>query len=253
MALRDDPALAHLDNPLWASLTTLHERLALRPSEGVARGSVGVARYPADVAPFLAIEQDGACVDAALAELVPPGDSVLCVGPRPAVPAGWRLEDFGSILQMVCEQALPGAAPGEVGEGEVAVHERLEGHVVEIDEAHRREAVELAALVYPHYFRPRTPEMGRYFGIYRDGVLAAMAGERMGWPGAREISAVCTRPAFVGRGLARRLMAHLVADLARSGAMAFLHVSPGNVRARRLYERTGWRVRREIAFCALHR
>lgn len=232
MALPDAPALAHLDNPVWASLTTLHAPLAVRsPDEGVAR-------YPADVAPFLAVDQDGARVDESLAALVPAGDSVLCVGPRPALPVGWWLEDFGSIIQMVCEQVAEPEGGGEV---------------VEIEPGRRADVLELAGLVYPHYFRPRTPEMGRYFGIYRDGVLAAMAGERMGWPGAREISAVCTRPAFVGRGLARRLMAHLVAELARSGATAFLHVSPANQRARRLYEGTGWRVRREIAFCALHR
>ena len=221
--------MAQLDNPLWSSLTTLHAPLALT-------AQAGVARYPADVAPFLALETDGAQLDAALAALVPAGDSVLCIGPRPAVPAGWRLEDFGPILQMVCE-----AVPAE----------GVDAEIVEI--ARREDVLALAALVYPHYFRPRTPELGRYFGIYRGGVLAAMAGERMGFPGAREISAVCTRPEFVGQGFARRLMAHLVADLARSGRSAFLHVSPANTRARALYEQTGWRVRRELAFCALHR
>ncbi|MBV8756742.1 MAG: GNAT family N-acetyltransferase [Deltaproteobacteria bacterium] len=241
---------AALDNPLWASLTTLHAGFArnargvAHAASGVAHTGAGVARYPADVAPFLAVERDGARVDAALAELVPAGDTVLCVGPRPAVPAGagWRLEDFGVILQMVAEHVAPPEATG----GET-------GDVVELGPERRADVLALAALVYPHYFRSRTPEMGRYVGIDRDGVLAAMAGERMGWPGAREISAVCTRPEHVGRGLARRLMAHLVDDLARSGAQAFLHVSPANARARQLYEGTGWRVRREMAFCALHR
>jgi GNAT superfamily N-acetyltransferase len=229
----DNRIAAQLDNPLWTSLTTLHAPLA--------RTAEGVARYPAEVAPFLAVEADGASVDVALAALVPRGDTVLCIGPRPAAPAGWRLEDFGPILQMVCEAApVGGRSHGEGGDAEI----------VEI--TRREDVLALAALVYPHYFRPRTPELGRYFGIYRDGVLAAMAGERMGWPGMREISAVCTRPEFVGQGFARRLMAHLVTDLARSGRGAFLHVSPSNTRAWRLYEQTGWRVRRELAFCALH-
>lgn len=231
----DPRTAAPLDNPLWASLTTLHVPLAVTPVN-VAITAAGVARYPANVAPFLAVECEGTRVDDALGELVPAGDTVLCIGPRPAVPEGWRLEDFGVITQMVCEEVPAG---------------RDDPEIVEI--ARREDIVELAALVYPHYFRPRTPALGRYFGIYRGGVVAAMAGERMGWPGAREVSAVCTRPECVGQGMARRLLAHLVADLARSGATAFLHVAPSNRRAVELYERSGWRARREMPFCALHR
>jgi len=258
----DDRTAARLDNPLWSSLTTLHAPLAVSPG-AVAAGAAGVARYPADVAPFLAVEDDRAQLDDALAAIVPTGDSVLCIGPRPAAPAGWRLEDFGAITQMVFEGpaagagsvagAGPAAGAGSVAGAGPAAGER-DAEDAEIVEVVRREDVlELAALVYPHYFRRRTPELGRYFGIYRGGVLAAMAGERMGFPGAREISAVCTRPEFVGQGMARRLMAHLVADLARSGASAFLHVAPSNRRAVELYERTGWRARRPMPFCALHR
>ena len=228
------PQLPRLDNPLWTSLGSLHASLAVTP----AQASAGVVRYPADVAPFLAVEHEGARVDEALAAIVPAGDTVLCIGPRPALPAGWQLDDFGMITQMVLDG---GPAKASAGQDEI----------VEI--ARREDILELAALVYPHYFRPRTPVLGRYFGIYRGGVLAAMAGERMGWPGAREISAVCTRPEHVGQGLARRLMAHLVADLARSGAIAFLHVAPTNRRAVELYERTGWRARRAMPFCALRR
>jgi len=47
-------------------------------------------------------------------------------------------------------------------------------------------------------------ELGRYFGVIENGRLAAMAGERMGMPGFREVSAVCTHPDFLGRGLAQK-------------------------------------------------
>jgi GNAT superfamily N-acetyltransferase len=86
----------------------------------------------------------------------------------------------------------------------------------------------------------------RYFGLHADdGRLAAMVGERMGGAGFREVSAVCTHPDFAGRGLARRLL--------RQGLVPFLHVSPENGRAERLYLEGGYRLRAEVAFWSLRR
>ena len=82
---------------------------------------------------------------------------------------------------------------------------------------------------------------------------SAMIGERMGMPGFREISAVCTHPEWVGRGLARRLLAFLTNDLLERGDTPFLHVSPAHERAWRLYERCGYRIRAALPFCALTR
>jgi predicted GNAT family acetyltransferase len=111
----------------------------------------------------------------------------------------------------------------------------------------------LTALVYPHYFRQRTTDLGRYFGIFEGDRLAAMVGERMAPSGFRELSALCTHPDFAGRGLARRLLAFLSNDNLRGGEIPFLHVSPGNERAKRLYDQSGYRTRSEIAFWSLRR
>src|SRR5207344_2802454 len=80
---------------------------------------------------------------------------------------------------------------------------------VELTREHVPDMLALTALVYPHYFRPRTIEMGRYLGIYAGERLIAMAGERVGLDGCQEISAVCTHPDFLGRGHARRLVANI--------------------------------------------
>ncbi len=215
-----------LDNPLWSSLTTLHRPLA--------RGTSEVLRYPAEVAPFVAVARAG--TGSGMTEIVEPGETVFLVGPRPAVPRGWRLEELGVILQMVCG-APPAVPPGPP--------------IVLLDDP--AAVGELAALVYPHYFRPRTTDLGRYFGIYGGTTLAAMAGERMGMPGYREISAVCTHPDYAGRGLARRLLAYLSDDIARRGDTPFLHVSPGNTRAVALYEHNGYCTRVPMPFAALTR
>jgi hypothetical protein len=67
-----------LDNPLWASLTTLHRALAIE--------SGSTLRYPPEVAPFAAIPELGP-VD------LPVGASGLLVGPQPEGAeslGGWR-------------------------------------------------------------------------------------------------------------------------------------------------------------------
>jgi len=163
---------------------------------------------------------------------------VYFVGPRTAAPRGWRCDDLGLILQMVSSEPIA---------------EVWGPPIVELADRDRPHVLELAALVYPHYFRPRTPELGRYFGIFDGGTLAAMAGERMGFPGYREISAVCTHPDFVGRGLARRLLAYLTTDIAARGDTPFLHVSPANTRAVQLYEANGYRTRMSLAFASVTR
>ena len=96
-------------------------------------------------------------------------------------------------------------------------------------------------------------ELGRYFGIYVDGRLAAMIGERLGTPEAREMSAICTHPDFLGRGYARRLTAFLTNQTLRAGKRPFLHVAYANARAKALYEAMGYALRRDIPFMALRR
>jgi predicted GNAT family acetyltransferase len=125
--------------------------------------------------------------------------------------------------------------------------------VIELAAAHRDDVLALTALVYPHYFRARTMELGRYFGIYQDGRLAAMIGERLGTDTATEVSAICTHPDFTGRGYARRLTAMLSNDLRARGLLPFLHVSHGNPRALQLYRQLGFEHRRDIGFWSLRR
>jgi len=216
-----------LDDPIRGALATQHAALAQRHGHAL--------RYPRDVAPFLGF--DGPLAAESLDALVD-GPTYL-LGPRPDVPAGWEVDDLGGCLQMVCERPVatqPADAPTPL-----------------VTSRHREQVLELTALVYPHYFRTRTVELGRYFGVFEGDRLAAMIGERMALPGKREISAVCTHPDFLGRGLARRLLVWLANELHARGEQPFLHVAPANVRAVRLYEQNGFRVRTELPFLSLTR
>lgn len=223
-----------LDNPFWSSLHSIHGGLAICPSDQAAR-------YPPEFAPFLGVADAGVDADEAVAPLLAPDETVLLLGVLPKLSQAWRLETFRPLAQMIRTEPL-------------AVPEGPE--IIELNETHRDDVLALTALVYPHYFRPRTMELGRYFGIYMPDAkgkvrLAAMIGERLGTDMHTEMSAICTRPDFTGRGYARRLTAFLTNDTLARGRMPFLHVSYENPHAKSLYERIGYRLRRDIPFWAL--
>ena len=224
-----------LDNPFWSSLRSIHRGLAI--------GGGDAARYPSDFALFLGVANADVDADEAVAPLLAPAETVLLLGVLPKLSGAWQLETFRPLAQMIRDEPL----------------ERVDGpDIVALDETHRADVLALTALVYPHYFRPRTMELGRYFGIYVPDAsghvrLAAMIGERLGTDTHVEMSAICTHPDFTGRGYARRLTAFLTNDTLERGRTPFLHVSYGNPQAKSLYERMGYRLRRDIPFWALRR
>jgi len=219
-----------LDNPVWSSLNGEHAALGRR--------SRHAARYLADVAPFVGV--DGAATGGEeLTELISPGESVLFVGPCVEMPSAvWRIEPLESIAQMICDMQ-PSSTDGPA--------------TTELSAAHAADVLDLTARVYPHYFRPRTMLMGRYIGIYNGAKLAAMAGERMRFGHYVELSAICTDPAYTGRGYAQHLVHRLVADIRAADRIPFLHVSHRNTRAKSLYEHLGFRLRADIPLVAAHR
>jgi len=221
---------ADLDNPIWASLQTRHRHLA--------RCTGGAARYAGDVAPFIGVENADASVDDAITSLIEPDQTAYLLGVAPSVSDAYSLKAFAPLTQMICTEAIT------VIDGP---------QIIELSEAHRADVLALTALVYPHYFRPRTMDLGCYFGIYQGDRLAAIIGERLGTDAFQEMSAICTHPDFNGRGYARRLTAMLTNDTLECGRTPFLHVSKLNDRAVRLYEQLGYRHRSDIGFWSVRR
>ena len=221
------------DNPFWAALTSAQAHLAA--------GTARVKRYAADVAPFVAIDTGAGAARAAddVATLVTADESVVFAGRVPDPDPRFEVEQRAAVLQM---DYLPSDVPGESEAfGEIGLAE-IESMLA------------LTGLVYPGYFRRRTPLMGRYYGVFDgDGRLVAMAGERMRTDSHCEISGVCTHPDFVGRGLAGRLVRHAARVILARGERAFLHVSPENTRAVRLYEALGFATRVELPLLRMRR
>jgi ribosomal protein S18 acetylase RimI-like enzyme len=220
-----------LDHPVWESLTTGHADLAR--TNGAAR------RYASLVSPLAAVLEPTPRAFADLAGLIAPAEHVGLVTAEPIeVPAGWQLFRSRPIEQMVCTQPTGETPPVplELGPSDVP------------------EMIALAAATEPGPFLAETIRMGRYYGIRSDdGRLMAMAGERLKLAEFREISAVCTHPDFRGRGLARGLVAFLIAQIVREGNVPILHVKGENNEAKRLYEKLGFHVRRAVQLTVISR
>jgi ribosomal protein S18 acetylase RimI-like enzyme len=221
---------AQFDNPAYASLCGAHAQLA--QVRGRAR------RYPADVAPFLALPTPPTAQDwRDAAELVAPGSYVAGRYGGAKLPDGWQAVQAFDLAQMIEERVTGADCPEAMPLGAADVPEILE----------------LVAQTEPGPFLTRTIELGDYLGIRRDGELVAMAGERFHLDGWTEISAVCTRPDHRGQGLASQLMSALIAGIKRRSERAFLHVMSTNTGAIRLYEELGFRVRQTATLTVVTR
>ena len=220
-----------LDRPVWASLVSHHSPLSA--------GGELARRYLPGVNVFASARDDSADALQALAELVSPGECVYVLQvPAIEVPAQLTLVRSAEGVQMIAARALGAAAD--------------EG-IVRLGAEDAAEMLALARLTEPGPFLERTYVMGRFFGIRVGGRLAAMAGERMRFPGYTEVSGVCTHPDFRGRGLARRLSAAVAAGIEARGERPFLHAWKTNLPALALYRSLGFELRAEVRIALLQR
>ena len=212
-----------LDNIIWHTLSGPHARFAM--------GEGGARRYATGFSPIVGFRDADNPDFAALVPFCAPGEHFYCGGWSGPVPEDWRLDADSTMFNMVWDGDMP--TTDEAPEA------------IPLGAAHTDAVLALAQLAQPGPFGPRTIELGEYFGIFENGQLIAMAGERARMPQFTEISAVCTDPDFQGRGHARTLMEWLLSEITRQGKVAFLHVKAENG-AKRLYEKLGFHVRRVL-------
>ena len=217
-----------LDNPAWAALTT--EQAVFATGTGNAK------RYSPGLLPFTACRDGAGGSMLELDAFIDKGSSFFIIGDLPPLPAGWSIDLELPCAQMLL-QTMPGPVPGAVTPA-----------VVPLGPSDADEMVALITAVQPGYYLRDTHLLGSYFGIKENGRLVAMAGERMRLTGYSELSAICTLPAYTGRGYAQQLMKHLCSEHAPNGIISFLHVALTNQRAIRLYEHMGFAQRRSIVF-----
>jgi predicted GNAT family acetyltransferase len=118
--------------------------------------------------------------------------------------------------------------------------------IVPLSDEHVPQMMELTALTRPGPFLQQTIRFKNYFGIFIEGRLAAMSGQRMHPLPYLEVSAVCTHPDFRGLGYAKALMLHVMKIILDNSFIPFLHVLSNNSNAIELYKTIGFRTRKQI-------
>ena len=216
-----------LDNPAWAALTGPQAHLAQRHGQA--------ARFQEGMSPFAGLGDSGDPQSwRDLARLVGPGGTAAVIGAIEA-PRGWDVLGEGAGVQLI----------------DTALRAEPDPEAVRLTPDDVVEMLDLISRTRPGPFLPRTIELGTYLGIRREGLLVAMAGERLRARGWTEISAVCTDEDYRGQGLATRLVRAIAAGIRGRGETPFLHAAASNVNAIRLYESMGFTLRDRPKFTFL--
>ncbi len=213
-----------LDHPVWYSLHETHAEFCLRYP--------GVIFYQPDYCPFGAVESN-ADITESMDQYSLLTDEFFIVGEKPNYNGKLRLKKELVCLQMVIDQLISVDYSHDI---------------IQLNEKFEKELTDIVNLVQPGYFRSNTSLLGNYYGIFLEGNLISVTGERMQMDEFTEVSAVVTDPEHTGKGYAKQLIAHTVNEILGSGKTAFLHVAETNTTAIRLYEKLGFNTRRKISF-----
>jgi ribosomal protein S18 acetylase RimI-like enzyme len=231
-ALADsNPATHPLDHVIWRALTSRNC--------DVGEGDHLARRYLAPIAPF------GATIDVSIASfqslraLLPAGDQIALFTLEEIIPPSF----FSVVQRGAVDQMVLVKTPAHV----------CSVPIVTLDARDVPDMLALVEATHPGPFGPRTIELGEYIGVRRQGILVAMAGERMRLDGFTEISAVCVHPSGRGQGLATELVSTLVRSIVSRGETPFLHVFNSNRPAIELYLKLGFILRRPIHLALLAR
>ena len=217
-----------LDNMIWNAITTGNNDIA------IINGDVGC--YLPDIAPFAGMKNFNDVNLKKLYEFIPSNRNVAIssLHKMDHDENKWKLIQPMDVTQMVYEHTVN------------TFTTKNSSLIVPLSEEHVPQMMELTALTRPGPFLQQTIRFKNYFGIFIEGRLAAMAGQRMHPRPYMEVSAVCTHPDFRGRGYAKALMLHVMKIILDNSFTPFLHVLSNNSNAIELYKTIGFRTRKEI-------
>ncbi len=213
-----------LDNPVWFCLAETQARYGIDYDN--------VKCYHPDFCPFGGfVHPDG--IGPHIDEYAALINNFFIVGQKP--PMGTKV-----VLhhELICSQMI----------AHTPIEQAITEEIVLLNGRYEANLLQLINEVQPGYFRNSTSQLGNYYGIFKNGILAAVTGERMQMNSFIEVSAVVTHPGFTGRGYAKQLVALVANNIFKKNKIPFLHVSANNVIAIGLYQKLGFSIRRNISF-----
>jgi ribosomal protein S18 acetylase RimI-like enzyme len=214
-----------LDNPIWNALVS--------GNKNMAKGNDYARFFPDDIAIFGGLKNNSASDLNNLQQQIAADKTVILFTPRKIeVPATWTIIAEKDLLQMVYE-----------GDDLFSLDN---DSLISLTDKDVPAMLELTSKTNPGPFFNRTIEFGNYEGIFDGGRLVAMAGWRLQPEPYIEISAVCTDPAYVKLGYATALIRSQIKSIKSTAHIPFLHVVPENTPAIKLYQKLGFRTRKQM-------
>ena len=221
MIRRDDNKL---DNPVWYALSEAHQNFSINYD--------GIKFYHPDYCPFGGFNATEN-ISKNIYEYSKLVDNFFVVGDKPELSNLLQLKKELVCLQMIMHDKIDTI---------------VKDNIIALGNEHTVALFDLVTLVQPGYFKKKTALLGNYFGIFKNGQLVSVTGERMKMNDFVEVSAIVTHPDHTGQGYAKQLIAHTVNNIFNQSKIPFLHVAETNVGAIKLYEKLGFATRRKMSF-----
>ena len=212
-----------LDNPIYHSLISNHNQFAI--------GNNNALYYRREMASFAGFKDFSNDNFNWLYQNHPDGGVFILFSISEVhIPLPWNLIAGIDMCQLVYD-------------GTEMLHIDYKHEIRNLEVKHIDEMKALVDLTKPGPFERRTIDYGNYIGIFEQGKLASMNGQRFNPYPYREVSAVCTHPASLGRGYAYDLLVKQVNIIIKQKEIPFLHVRADNLGAIKLYEKVGFKIR----------
>lgn len=217
-------ALEKLNNPVWHSLTEVHQNFAVNYGK--------IKFYNPNYCTFGGFTdlkysttgcQEYSCIS----------NNFYVVGNKPDIKYPLKINK-----ELICNQMVL----------KIPIDLEINELIIKIKKEHANDLFNLVNLVQPGYFRKRTLQLGNYYGIYKNNQLVAVTGERMKMDNFTELSAIVTHPEHTGKGYAKQLIAYTSKKIFSENKTPYLHVAEDNTGAIKLYEKLGFSTRKKISF-----
>lgn len=215
-----------LDNPVWNALNSGSQKYSL--------GNERVRYMHRDKGLFAGFQsysqEEWNDLDSWLSQ---PNSIILFTPAEVEIPKNWEIKLQRTIWQMSYDSL------------EIPASEE-KSRAIPLTQQNVPAMLDLTALTNPGPFFTKTIELGYYEGIFEGEKLVAMTGQRLQPDPYVEVSAVCTHPDYLGNGYAAELIRNQIRRILWESKTPFLHVYPDNFGAIRLYEKLGFRLRKEM-------